>query len=252
MVMPFLLLAMNAALFAVWVYAVVDCAREQRSYIWLAAAAAAPLTFFATAFLYLANFKLLPALGKRPIDDVIRRARQLREVTERTMDRGLCADFLELSTILFEENKWSECLAAVKRVLEFEDDNQQAHYQAGVSLLRLGKPEQAAVHLSFVCEERPEFADGEAAARLAETYLLLGHDADAETILRAVLKKQPHPEASVQLARMLTARKDRDEAVQVLRRLAEHAAKNSEWYRRRYRRWLKEAKDALRDLGAGE
>ncbi len=252
MVAPFLFLAMNVALFGVWVYAVVDCAREQRNYVWLAIAAAAPLTFYASAFLYLANFKLLPAIGKRPIDDVIRAARKLREVSARVADRGLCADYLELSTILFEEQKWSECLAAVKHVLELEDDNIQAHYQAGVCLLRLSKPEQAAVHLSFVCDERADFADGEAAARLAETYFLLGHDKDAESALRAALKSHPMPEASVQLARILLARKDRDGAAQILRRFTDAPAAEADWYKRKHRRWLKEADETLRSLGSAE
>jgi len=248
---PVLLLAMNVALFGVWVYAVVDCAREQRSYIWLAVAAFAPLTFYVPAFLYLANFKLLPAMGRRPIDDVIAAGRRLREVSARVADRGLCGDYLEISTILYDEKNWSECLAAVKRVLEMEDDNLHAHFLGGVSLLRLGKPEQAAVHLSFVCEERPDFADGEAPARLAEAYFLLGHEKDAESVLRRGLKSHPMPEASVQLAQILIARNDRGEAAQVLRRLIDAPAAQSEWFTRKHRLWLREARELLRAIGDG-
>lgn len=239
------LFAVNVALFGLWVWATVDCAIAQRNYVWLVAVAGAPILVYFTAAAYFINFKLLPAIGQLPIDEVIARRRRERALRGVVADRGLVSDHFALADHYFDAQQWQPCLAALKPVLDAEEDNLRAHYRAGVSLLRLGRAAAAAEHLDFVVHEDPFHAGCDAAIRLAEARTALGDEPAAEEALRLVLKREYHPEATMELARRLEARGENAEALTLAERLVADSQRNSAVWHTRYKKWIKEARQMV-------
>ena len=245
------LLGMNVLLFALWVWAMVDCARSLRNYWWLLVAVTAPAFLYAGALAYLANFKLLPALGRRPLDEEFAAKKRLAQLSAVAAERGLVADWLALAASHFEMGRWDECLRALRHALDREPDNLDAHLQAGTCLLRLGKTGPAVDHLDFVCTESPLFAKGDAATRLGEALAAQGDAAGAERWFRVVLERVPIAEPSVRLAELLLARGDAEGARVVLARASEAAAHWSPGEFRAQGHWPARLRQMARANGIG-
>lgn len=249
--MTAVLLLMNVVLFALWVWAVLDCARSMRSYWWLVAAVTAPVFLYAGALAYLANFKLLPALGKAPVDEAIAMRRRLRELSAQAGERGLVGDWLELASLHYGAGRWEECLRALRPALDREPDNLDAHLRAGTCLLRIGRVAPAVDHLDYVCTESPLFAKGDAATRLGEALAVQGDMAGAERWFRVVLERVPLAEPSVRLAELLFARGDGEAAREVLRRAHEASAHWSPGEFRAQGAWPAKLRAMARSRGIG-
>lgn len=245
------LLSLNVLLFALWVWAMVDCARSLRNYWWLLVAVTAPVFLYAGALAYLANFKLLPALGKRPIDELVAARRRLARLSEVAAERGLTGDWLALAASHFEDGRWEDCLRALRPALDREPDNLDAHLRAGTCLLRMGKIAPAVDHLDYVCTESPLFAKGEAATRLGEALASQGDAQGAERWFRVVLERVPLAEPSVRLAELLLSRGDAEGARAVLARAIDAAAHWSPGEFRAQGPWPARLRQLARSQGIG-
>lgn len=229
----------HALLLGAWLYTTVDCLRRQRSYRWLAATAFGPLTLYVTTLAYMVNFQLLPALGLKSVSESVGNAAQLRSLERRAAEEPIPARVFELASAYFAERRWQDCLRTLGSLLDEHPDHLRGFYEAGVSLLRLGRIGGALTMLSHVVEESPKFDQGTALVRLAEAHEAAGDRAATEAALRRLWSFMAHPEGAVRYARFLAARDARAEAKEVLTLLLE--TRDRDRATPEERRWLDDA-----------
>lgn len=238
-----LLWVLRVALLALWVWAVVDCLVERRRYRWLMLVAAAPLTLFGTAVLYGINFAVLPRIGIRPLDATWERRRRLLELRREAKENDLPATWLELAKLHFEAQEWQQCLEALRRPVDVHPDDADGSWMAGVSLLRLGRPEPALAYLAFVAEDSANGRGGYAWLRMGEALEALGRVEEALPWFRRAEERQRLVEAGVREAKALDRLQRRAEGILVLARVIERSESMSRTPEEDG--WLDEAKELL-------
>lgn len=235
--------------FAAWVWAVVDATKRNRSYRWIFATAIAPFTLWTTAVFYLTNFLLMPRLGMIPVTETFKSRMRIQSLSSEVsgpLAKGRALE--ELATIHFRMGQWKECLDTLKRALDIDPEYLRGHYEAGVCLLRLGKPPEAATHLEYVLGEDPSFEYGEAQLRYAECLAATGRNEEADAKLAWLWSHWPSVEGAVYLARRHEAAGKVFEARETLQRALDLGDPPVIWQLPNHRRWRGEARAMLTRL----
>ena len=141
-----------------------------------------------TAFMQMGVALLLQAAG-RPIAES---EAWLREAIK--TDGRLAVAYVELASVLNNEQKTDEAKQTIRAVLSFDPDFADAHKMLGVFFMNEGNNEQAGTELERATRFNPD--DAEAFGRLGDVYMRQFRIPEAVHVLDLSLKLDPHADFS--------------------------------------------------------
>lgn len=231
-------------LLIIWVWTLADALRKEREYFWVIA-----LVFLPPIAVpgYILNFLVLGD-EKRGIGAILRRSRNAARIAE--LREGLKHDDIigrreELASLLMEEKQYGDALHELRAVLDFDEENLQAHYQAATALAALGKLKEAEAFLGYVFEEDPSFRGWQAALDYAELLTTLERGEEALEAYDRILSSLAIPEVVTRRAMLLIGMGRRDEARAALTQMLAEYAKNPGVHGRRDEQWIQSARKLL-------
>jgi hypothetical protein len=156
---------------------------------------------------------------------------------------------LELAERLIESDVAVEAVPHLQAVLAHEPEHCEALYALATCHRRQGQAEQAVPLLQRLLKKHPGWSHYSGWHALIDARVEAGDAAGAVTSCRDLLKAVPTLENKCRLAEHLSAAGQKDEARQVLNKGLEDYAYMDGRFRRRDRRWAREAKQLLKQLG---
>lgn len=155
---------------------------------------------------------------------------------------------LELGDIHFKQGKLDKAEASYRAAIERDAEDPDARAHFGQCLLQLGRPKDALPQLQYVADLDPAHEFGDTLMALAETQMALGQTHEAIANWRRVLEKHTYARARVQLAGLLAAKGENDEALALAKEVVEDEAHAPQFQRRRERPWIRRAKALVSQL----
>ncbi len=230
---------------ALTVATVVDAIRHRRGWLWVWLAVFLPVVGPA---IYLVNFYLMDSMGWRRIAVAMQRDRRLKELRNLAKIQDTAALHLEMGELFFDRKEYRQAVESLKRALDIDPELMRAHYFAGRSLLQLDRPDGAIAHLEYVTDSDPRYLYGEAMLALARAYQSAGRGDEAFATCERALETTGIAEAVCLHAGMLAERGERERAREQLERLVREASAFPHFKPSRDRKWIAEAKKALKSL----
>ena len=155
---------------------------------------------------------------------------------------------LELGDIYFHRGKLQKALDCYLKALERDAEDQDIRAHLGQCLLRLGRPTEARPLLETVTAENAKHDYGHSLMALAETYTALNQSAEALKTWQRVLGENAYARARVQMAELLAAGGNKEEARAEIEQMLKDDACAPAFDRRRDRVWVKRAKKLLKTV----
>lgn len=187
------------------------------------------------------------AVGDK-LSATMRERKQVRRLKAK-VDSGqaLPYDYSELGEIQFKLKKFEDAVSNLTAAVEKSPENHEARYFLGLALERLGRYEQGGRQLEPIVLKDPKYKFGDALLALARCYHGAGEDQAAIAAYKKVLSQSDFAEARYNLAELLIARGDKDEAKRHLEDLIKEAAIADlpSYQSRQEKKWVKKAKARL-------
>ena len=228
----------------VYVYCIQDSLRRHRSWYWVLIVTFLPLI---SAPFYLLNFKLLGD-DQGVVDKAVKSQTRLNQLKRDLEERDVPGVRREIAEIYFERGNYLEALKNLQPVLDADPEDIRAQFQAGVSLVRIGKAEQAIGHLDFVLEEDPKYRYGEARTALGDALWATEKKEDAAKEYRQTLERFNNPEAAVKYAHFLRDQGKNDEARHLLTATLQRVKDVPKEFLPGQKPWIKKAAELLREM----
>ena len=187
--------------------------------------------------------------GKLGLGTWFQRRAPIQELQYR-VDRGpTMANRLELAERLVETGAVADAVPHLQAVLAHEPEHCQALFVLAICYRRQGKPEDAVPLLQTLLKKHSGWNQFTGWHALIETRMAMGDAAGAIESCRGLLKAVPTLENKCLLARHLISDGQKDEARRALEKGLEDYSYMAGPYRRRDRKWAREAKQMLKQLG---
>jgi hypothetical protein len=231
---------------AMTIWMVVDAHRRgvEQYWYWLILALQ-PFGAWAYFFLYkIHDFRI----GKIGIGGWFQRRASTQEQQYRVDRAPTMANRLELAERLVDTNAVADGVPHLQAVLAHEPEHCQALYVLSTCYRRQGKPEQAVPLLQTLLKKHSGWNHFSGWHALIETRVDMGDAAGAIESCRGLLKAAPTLENKCLLAQHLISGGQKDEARKLLEKGLEDYSYMAGPYRRRDRRWAKQAKQLLKQL----
>lgn len=239
-VYPLMILILSA----LWVWALVDSLRKHRPWPWVIVLAFIPILSMP---IYYLNYYVIGRENEGVLDSSLQLSGRIRNLKAKVAEDGLVGDKRDLADAYFESQNYREALFLLRDVLQFDGTDLRSQFQAGVSLLATGQPEQALAHLEYVLDEEPRFYQGDARLVYANALLELG---DTERARQEYERTTSHfniPEATVRAARFMIEEGKKEEAYKLLLNMLQ-TVQLTERQKRTQKVWIKKAADELQKL----
>jgi len=150
--------------------------------------------------------------------------------------------YSQLGDIYFHQDKLAKAEEAYRAAMERDGDDLDTRAHLGQCLLRQKRPEEARPLLEGVCREDPRHDYGHSCMAFAETLALLGDPENAIELWRHVLSHNSYARAHVQLAELLLAQGEREEARRHVEEVLSDLQHAPAFQRRRDRIWIRRAR----------
>jgi hypothetical protein len=187
--------------------------------------------------------------GKLEFGGWFQRKASLEELRYRVNRAPTPANRLELSQRLVENNAPAEAMPHLQAVLAHEPEHCEALFVLATCHSSQGRPEQAVPLLQTLLKKHPGWKHYSGWQALIDSRVAAGDAEGAVASCRDLVKAVPTLENKCLLAEHLTAVGQKAEARQVLEKGLEDYSFMEGRYRRRDRRWAREAKALLKQLG---
>ncbi len=230
---------------ALTVAVIIDCIRRQRSWLWILLAFFLPVAGPAVYFFY---FYVMDSQAWRRTGAGLQRNRRLKELHNLSKIQDTAALHLEMGELYYDKGEYLPAVEALKRALDIDAELVRAHYFAGRALLQLKRADGAIAHLEYVTEEDPRYLYGEAMLALAQAYEAANRRDEAFQACGKAVGMTNIAEAVYRHAMMLVERGEKNEAKTQLKRLVHEASAFPHFKPSRDRKWIGEAKKALKSL----
>ncbi|MGF1572567.1 MAG: tetratricopeptide repeat protein [Sumerlaeia bacterium] len=229
---------------SVWVWALIDSLKKHRPWAWIAILAFIPIL---SAPVYFLNFYFIGSDKEGALDSTLKLSGRIRSLKTKVEQDGLVGDKRELADAFFDNQNYREALILLRDVLHYDGTDLRSQYQAGVSQIAIGQPDQALAHLEYVLDEEPRFYQGDARLAYANALMALG---DKEKARREFERTTSHfniPESTVQAARFLIEDGDKEQAYKMLLTMLQ-TVQLTDRQKRTQKIWIKRAADELQKL----
>ncbi|MBI5155355.1 tetratricopeptide repeat protein, partial [Candidatus Poribacteria bacterium] len=198
------------SVFGIWVYCIQDTLRCHRAWTWVLLLLFVPPVGVLLYFVNLLGGE--DARGRGSLDRFLGNHFELRHLERKAAEVGTQATYRDIADLHFCSGDYERAVGALTRALDMEPEDLRSQFQAGVSLVALGRSSEALPHLEYVLHEDPKYQYGETYLALANAHLELGAKEEAGAILARTSRQFNLPEASVKHARMLIERGEAGEA----------------------------------------
>jgi len=233
------------AMAAIWVYCIQDALRSHRPWTWVLIVLFFPVV---SAPLYILNFKTTGRAEEGRIDKVVKNSAKLAELKKELEERDVPGVRRQIAEIYFERENYVEALKNLGPVIEHNPEDIRSQFQAGVSLLNIGREGQALDHLEYVLDNDPKYQYGAPRTAYGDVLAKVGMKDEAAEQYRLTLRDFNHPEAAVKFATLLRDRNEQEEARQLLRDTLQRVQDVPREFLPGQRPWIKRAAELLRQL----
>jgi hypothetical protein len=187
--------------------------------------------------------------GKVGVGAWFKRKASIEELRYRVDRTPTMANRLELAERLVEKNAAAEAMPHLQAVLAHEPEHCEALFVLATCHRQQGHAEQAVPLLQTLLKKHPGWNHYSGWHALIDAQVAAGNVAGAVSSCRELVKSVPSLENKCLLAEHLTAASQKAEARQLLEKALEDYAFMEGRFRRRDRRWAREAKTLLKQLG---
>jgi hypothetical protein len=202
------------------------------------------------AWAYFFLYKVHDFRGRRVgFGTLFQRRASLEELRYRVDRAPTMANRLELAQRLVEKNVAAEAVPHLQAVLAHEPEHCEALYVLATCYRQQGNAEQAVPLLQTLLKKHPGWNHYSGWHALIDARVAAGDEVGAVSSCRDLVKAVPSLENKCLLAEHLTAAGQKAEARQLLEKVLEDYAFMEGRFRRRDRRWAREAKAMLKQLG---
>jgi hypothetical protein len=182
---------------------------------------------------------------------LLHRPPSLEELRHRVHRFPTVANRMELGARLIDQRAYEEALPHVESMLAREPDHCQALLLAAECHRGLGRYEQAIAQLERVVARQPSMNNYQPLRKLLEVRQQAGDSAGALAACRHLARIAPILEHRYQLAELLDAAGEKNEAAKILETGLDDFRYLSGASRRRDRRWVGKARQLLKELAEG-
>ncbi|CAN5430769.1 hypothetical protein BH09SUM1_BH09SUM1_04510 [soil metagenome] len=246
----FLIPILSFAFLVLWVWALINTLRFERSYFWLWVLVLIPPLALPAYWL---NFTILGD-EKAGLTRQLRKhgsAREAKRLEALLVDSDFPGRRFELAQLYFEQGRIDEALQNLKRVLDYDEENIRAQYLTARALIIKQMDTAAEPHLAYVVECDPSHAGWNAQKEYAALLARLGKRDEAINEYRKLITRIGAPESIFHYAQLLYAAGRKEEARAAAERLLADYQRTPGVFTRADAQWIKNARTLLATIQAG-
>ncbi len=174
------------------------------------------------------------------------RRRRIAVLRALILDNPSAGNYEQLGELLIEEKKWREARDAFDRALASRTDSLDPFYWRGVAAFELGDDAAAVSDLRHVVDKEPKYGYCAAMTLLAQSLARSGRTSEARTVFERLLQSTTAAQSVVAAAEFFIAEQRCAEARTMLEGVLARRATMPKYQKRRDARWIRKAKQLLR------